>query len=353
MIINKQDLDDLVIDKYLSVQKHPTEDLFIYNYTDKCTFDKKWNELTTQARGLIIDSRGEIKARPFPKFFNIEELQGQNIELPVVPYKVYEKYDGSLGITYFVNGKPYIATRGSFESDQAIKGTEILHNQFLGLYNFQEDYTYLFEIIYPENRIVVNYGMEKTLILLAIRNIRTGEEISIDDLIVPFPKAQLIQSDIERLKKLDNKNKEGFVIRFKNGFRAKVKFEEYVRLHRLVTGITPRRIWDILKNHESISELLERVPEEFEQWVKNTVSELRDNYILIEESQKKMFLRINSYLNNVKITDPKDFRKEFSKMAGESKYPAILFKMLDNKSYEEFIWKLIKPRGDKTFKIEI
>lgn len=353
MKINKADLDDLVVDKYLSVQKHPTEDLYIYNYTDKCTFDKKWNDLTIQCRGLIIDSKGEIKAKPFKKFFNVEELQGQNIELPTIPYKVYEKYDGSLGISYFVNGRPYIATRGSFESEQALRGTEILHNKFLGKYNFSDSYTYLFEIIYPENRIVVNYGMQETLILLAVVNIRTGEELPIEDLIVPFPKAQMIQSDIDKLKELDNQNKEGFVIRFNNGFRAKVKFEEYVRLHRLVTGVTPKRIWDILRNHESINELLERVPEEFESWVKKTISELRDDYMLIEEAQKKMFLRINSYLNNVKMTKPEEFRKEFALMAQESKHPSILFKMLDNESYEEIIWKLIRPRGDVSFKIEI
>ena len=353
MIINKADLDDLVIDKYLSCKKHPTEDLFIYNYTDKCTFDKAWNPLTTICRGLIINSKGEVKAKPFPKFFNIGELEGQKIELPKRPYKVYEKYDGSLGITYFVNGKPYIATRGSFESDQALRGTEILHNQFLDKYHFSDEYTYLFEIIYPENRIVVNYGLQETLILLAIVNVRTGEEISIDDLVFPFPKAELIQSDIDRLIELDNENKEGFVVRFEGGFRAKVKFDEYVRLHRLVTGITPKRIWDILRNHESIKELRERVPEEFDAWVVKTINELKDEYSLIQESHKKMYLRINTYLNNIKSTEPKNFRREFAKMAQESKYPAILFKMLDDESYEEFIWKLIKPRGDMTFRIDL
>lgn len=354
MKINKADLDDLVVDKYLSCKKHPTEDLYIYNYTEKCTYDKKWNNITIQCRGLIIDSKGEVKALPFKKFFNVEELQGQNIELPEIPYKVYEKYDGSLGITYFVNGKPFIATRGSFESEQALRGTEILHTRFLDKYNFSDSYTYLFEIIYPENRIVVNYGLEETLVLLGVVNVRTGEELPIEDLVVPFKKAQMIQSDIDKLKKLDNENKEGFVIRFNNGFRAKVKFDEYVRLHRLVTGITPKRIWDILRNHESVSELKERVPEEFLAWVERTITEIRDQYILIEEGQKKMFLRISTYLNNVKNIELREnFRKEFALMANESKYPSILFKMLDNESYEEIIWKMIRPKGDETFRIDL
>jgi RNA ligase len=64
--------------------------------------------------------------------------------------------DGSLGILYKVDGKPYLATRGSFVSDQAVAGTAMLHERY-GDYEFEDGFTYLFEIIYPENRIVIDY----------------------------------------------------------------------------------------------------------------------------------------------------------------------------------------------------
>lgn len=47
----------------------------------------------------------------------------------------------------------YIATRGSFESDQALWATEWIQKRFRPV-DFLAGYTYLYEIIYPENRVV-------------------------------------------------------------------------------------------------------------------------------------------------------------------------------------------------------
>ena len=69
-----------------------------------------------------------------------------------------------------------LATRGSFTSPQAIKGRELLEKYD---YNrLAKDYTYLFEIIYPENRIVCNYDFED-LILLGMIHTKTGDEVNI------------------------------------------------------------------------------------------------------------------------------------------------------------------------------
>ncbi len=75
-------------------------------------------------------------------------------------FDVYEKMDGSLGILYWIDDKPFLATRGAFESEQAIKGTELLRKH-QNLNKLNRNYTYLFEIIYPSNRIVVDYGAEE------------------------------------------------------------------------------------------------------------------------------------------------------------------------------------------------
>lgn len=102
---------------------------------------------TKACRGLIVDAENWIVQRPFEKFFSIEQLE---------PFDVYDKLDGSLGILYWVGDEPAIATRGSFISDQAKRGTEFLRAR--KDLNLDRRYTYLFEIIYPENRVVVNYG---------------------------------------------------------------------------------------------------------------------------------------------------------------------------------------------------
>jgi RNA ligase len=102
-------------------------------------------------RGLVTDDKGNIVARPFKKFFNMEEGK----HTPTSDFEVYDKMDGSLGIFFYYEGGWVMATRGSFTSDQAVKGYEMMFKYDFA--NLHKDYTYLFEIIYDQNRIVVKY----------------------------------------------------------------------------------------------------------------------------------------------------------------------------------------------------
>ena len=116
------ELQKLISDGYVNVQKHPKYDLLIYNYSHKCQFDQKWNEITKLCRGLILDKDYNIITRPFTKFFNYEELDSNFIPWASSDYVyVQEKIDGSLGILFYYN-EWILATRGSFTSDQAIRG---------------------------------------------------------------------------------------------------------------------------------------------------------------------------------------------------------------------------------------
>ena len=132
--MNKELLDKYVADGWLVTQKHPTLPLSIYNYSQKTQYDGHWDEVTLACRGLIVDSStGKVIVRPFPKFFNYEEVESE------VPWEtseyvyVQEKMDGSLGILfYYLEGMEWVlATRGSFTSSQAIKGMEILKSKSL------------------------------------------------------------------------------------------------------------------------------------------------------------------------------------------------------------------------------
>ena len=244
----------------ITCRNHPTADLLIWNYTQHCQFERAWNDVTMQARGLITKPDGTIVARPLNKFFNVEEYQGQ---IPLSAFIVTEKMDGSLGVLYHVSGKPYIATRGSFTSEQAIKANEILQKKYSS-FTFDPAWTYLFEILYPQNRIVVDYGEIEDLVLLSAIHTESSNELDIWLLDWPFPIVKRYDGikDISELKKLEEPNKEGFVVRFESGLRLKCKFEEYVRLHRLITQCTTRTIWDLLRNNQTFDDLLEKVPDE-------------------------------------------------------------------------------------------
>ena len=75
----------------LHKQVHPTLDLTIWNYSPKVQYEKLWDEITLQCRGLVTNSNGEVVARPFKKFFNYEELSPEQI--PNEEYEVYDEYE--------------------------------------------------------------------------------------------------------------------------------------------------------------------------------------------------------------------------------------------------------------------
>lgn len=333
--MDKEQLISKVNDKLISIQKHPEANLFIYNYSPKVQYEKLWDEITMMARGLILDTEMNIAARPFGKFFNLEEHTES--EIPNLPFDVYEKMDGSLGILYWLNDKPFIATRGSFNSEQSQHANEILYSKYPHTFdNIDKSSTYLFEIIYPQNRIVVDYGLIDDLVLLTIINNETGEE-RIEDIGFPIVKKFDGINDLKELKALEQDNKEGFVVRFKNGFRVKMKFAEYVRLHRIITGISNIVIWEYLSEGKSFDELLEKVPDEFYQWVKKTKEQLENNFNSIKKECESVYKKFET-------------RKETAIYFQTQKYPAVLFLMLDKKSTDKAIWKLVRPEYSKPFK---
>src|SRR5262249_36061422 len=155
---------------------------------------------TLSCRGLITDEAGTIVARPFQKFFHLAQME----TLPDEPFEVYEKLDGSLGILYWLGEKPYMATRGQFDSRQAQVATRLL--QRYDLPALDRRLTYLFEIIYPENRVVVNYGDRRELVLLAVIETATGYEHPVPEIGFPVARRYDDVNDIGSLQALNWEN---------------------------------------------------------------------------------------------------------------------------------------------------
>ena len=135
MKYNLSDISDYLEGDYVIAQRHPTLPLLIYNYSRTTQFSGIWDDITLNCRGLVLDLEGNVIAKPFPKFFNYEEHTAEGSKLPPIPnenFEVYEKMDGSLGIIFHYEGEWLIATRGSFASEQAIKGMEMMKK-----YNFE------------------------------------------------------------------------------------------------------------------------------------------------------------------------------------------------------------------------
>lgn len=346
----------------LHKQHHPHHDLIIWNYSPKVQYEKLWDDVTLKCRGLITDTKGNVIVQPFIKFFNYEEDVNP---IPMNSDYVYvqEKMDGSLGILFNYKNEWIMSTRGSFTSEQSKKGLEILKNKYQ-LRSFEPSIAYLVEIIYPENRIVVDYNQEKITFLSATLNRHFKWETSDNDElhwttacsffhVNGIEKEDIVETKqlfsfgndlYKELKEKNEKNKEGFVLRFfPSNHRVKIKFEEYVRLHKIITGISNRTIWEYLKDKKSFDEILDKVPDEFYSWVKETAKDLTIRYENIEKEYKWIFEHIMKDKNS-------NERKVFAEFAKRYSHSSILFKMKDNQNYENIIWKILYPNYSKPFK---
>lgn len=337
--IQLEDIDRLVSLGYISRRKHPSENLFILNYTPKTQYEGLWNDTTISCRGLIVDSRNEIAARCFKKFFNYEEvrLDADSRLSCGMSFSMTEKMDGSLGILYWVGGHPFIATRGSFDSEQAIKANEILRSKTTD--SLDRKLTYLFEIIYPSNRICVDYGQLEDLVLISAINTESGEEVEPHDHPFSFVDKILPEGDFSSIKAKNLPNKEGFVVRFSDGFRFKIKFDEYVRLHSLIFSISSRSIWKSLSEGARIP--LDAIPDEIYAWAKAEEELIKNNYDFLVGEALSVFSSIRHLP-----------RKEFALESLKHRYSSLLFSMLDGKPYEELAWKMVEPEYRKPFKNE-
>ena len=330
---------------HLFKQVHRTLPLSIWNYTPEVQYGQLWDEITLQCRGLVTDNEGNVVARPFKKFFNIEEGR----HTPTEEFEVFEKMDGSLGIVFKYNGEVIYATRGSFTSDQskwmANYGNK---NNFKDI--LVEGFTYLFEIIYPENRIVVDYGGEEKLVLLGIINTETGEEVPHNDLFEGFDVVKKYDGirDYSELKgKVDN-NAEGFVVRFSNGDRMKIKGEEYLRLHKIMTNVSTTGVWELLSNGGDVNEFLKDVPDEFYKKVKEYADRLNYGHYQVSEQCGKShdYFRYGKYGDREVEPTKKEYAEHVMKYS-HPPYRSVMFAMWDGKPYDKLIWNILKPQFKK------
>jgi RNA ligase len=352
-LMKRSELVDMLDRGYVRVGDSPDGTLQIFNYTNKSQFDNEWNDVTEQTRGLIIDAETEeVVSRPFRKFFNWEQMP-PNMQAALMnePVEVFPKWDGSLGILYGLHtGESAIATRGSFSSPQAKHATEVLRSEYASFEPIQ-GLTYLFEIVYPENRIVVDYGNMDDLVLLAVIDTETGRTLPNGAydwpgcITEPFPYASLSKV----LEAPQVANQEGFVVRFPStDMRVKIKFAEYIRLHRILTGVSTLSIWDALANGTGVSVFIDRVPDEFYDWVRQQVARLEADYKRVHDRAVDEYEWILKRVRRPEV-DVAKRRKEFALLANETDYASILFAMYDGRDYAPRIWKRIRPQFEKPY----
>lgn len=384
-LIPADDLATALDAGHVARKEHPNLPLAIYTYTRAAQYERAWTPATTRCRGLIVDTATQqIVAWPFSKFFNVAEHDlGHDYAppLPDEPFEVYDKVDGSLGIVFHYNGRWNVASKGSFTSEQAMWAQAwISTSDTRALW---PDTTYLAEIIYPENRIVVDYGDRQDLVLLSAYD-RDGTEIplatasvewlEIGNVVRTWPALPL--PELLKLAEANTRpdgsptsgiSTEGYVIRYASGLRAKAKLAEYVRLHKVLTGITERDIWRMLgmqryadqppklvakalgcavgevtaasTGPSPLDALLDAVPDEFDQWVKSVAARLEF------QARERSKQAVDAY---AAISHLSADRGVFARAVQQIENPAVracMFLMLDGRDTGLHLWRAIKPEA--------
>jgi RNA ligase len=334
--------------------------LVIYKYSETCAHENRWNEVNVRCRGLVFDLSDPDKPRqlthPFRKFFNLgERVETCHENLPNEPFEVFEKLDGSCGVGFIDpdTGKWRLATPGILTSEQAIRGTAMLAEYDTSW--LLPDDTAIFEIIYPENRIVVDYADRAELVLLAVFD-RNGDEVpqgSIDR-IIKFYGASSRFRTFSRPKRYDHtalgnmpfeENAEGYVVRFKSGLRVKIKSPLYVRIHRLLEYVSPKRVLALVRGLDQYGETADGVAAALPGHLRGEFDDIRAlltqrHHSITTTAKFKHFL-----LSHETFTTRKE-KALWIKANVPRGIDSLVFSLLDDRDINDQAWKLVERELD-------
>ena len=355
------------------IMKHSSKDnrLHIFNCTSiPYRNSSLWDSLTLLIRATILKidpmyMNGEylhprfiqIIGMTWPKFFNIGEcVDIDYIFNNCVNLEVTVKLDGSLGIIIFDNDiQEWICTsKGSFYSSQAQFANKLLMmNKDSINKTFNVNHTYIVEIIFKKNKIIVDYDKYEGLTLIGAFDNTRGIEYTYEELKATYTKqpikclqlvTKLNLTTFDEIKDYinlnrDNKNMiEGVVIRYymSNGanHRIKWKTDQYLTIEKNKNNLTPQTVFKLYKNHSlnDLNEFKYNLPEELHGLV--------DEYVKIFDTQIKniVYQIINIYKHLFsQFSVPPDipqfielYKKEYKSSKNHKIQLAVLIKILKN-----------------------
>jgi RNA ligase len=347
----------------VQVGHHDTFPLSIYSYGRKAVHEEVWDAVTTKCRGIVVSDDGNVIARPFEKFHNFGSSLGQwsaGTFLESMNPIIWEKIDGFMITAFKYRGEWHAASKGSFHSIHAKWATAELRRHEN---HFPEGFTPVFEGLHPDLRIVVDYGKRQELVLLALINIKEGGEL-LPNILREYavingyatPRCYtLTLEDAKQQSLKETKNEEGYVLTWYQSsgvpIQLKMKFVEYLRLHRMVCGVSPKRIWECLSSGLGVEleEYLNDSTPWFAAFTKKWVKALRADFDKHKQQAESIYRRCEETLRikvgqkpYASVTEKrKEWAIEFQRPENEG-FQSILFSMLDKKDYDMALWKKVK-----------
>ena len=299
--------------------------------------------IVQEARGIIIDIfKLNVLCWPFRKFGNYNESYADEIDWSTA--RVQEKVDGS--IIKLWNNSRLRDRCWTFSTNNNIYANDSLYCQetggsFLDLIKSAEnyskidfnsldtDYTYIFELVGPHNRVVVNYE-KPYLYHIGTRNNKTGVEVNID-IGIEKPKEyplttfdQCIAASFELNKDKYFVEHEGFVVVDNNWHRIKIKSPDYLAVHRMIdnNSDTKKHFIDLIitDNDGEIEKTLEDFPK------------YKTYYLFYKYKLAELVYEVGEFMEYTKhLYEEYSFeRKAVAMQIKDEKYKRFGFMALDN-----------------------
>lgn len=242
------------------IQEKKFGNISSFNFTSKAFYDKIWDEQTTKARGLYLDTfKGKVVARAYDKFFNINERPETKFDMLQhklqFPVTAYVKENGYLGIVSYdeYNNDLFIASKSTTDSQFAEWLKEAIYNQIteenrekMKQYAKDNNVSFVFENIDMKNDPhIIEYPESKLYLLDIVYNqmdfakydYETMCDIAHQFGLTPKEKAfeianwqdfydwyyDILEEDYE----YDGRKIEGFVIEDSVGYMTKLKLTYY------------------------------------------------------------------------------------------------------------------------------
>ena len=334
-------LDELVDAGWVTRQKHKSFPLFVYSYSKKTQYDQYWTDLTKFARGVILDTEGNLVAKPFTKAFNIGEPSAP--ELPKGhDYMAYSKVDGSMSVFWHYEGKWNCSTKGSFDNQYTDYALSVIGNQISS--DISKDITLITEVVLPEELDDMRRAAPADPGLYFLGATHTPSRKDLNPLTFhtlwggkfASPCGEYIEDLMEKAS--HEEGTEGWVIRYSDGLRFKVKTAWYLRIFRTLSRLDDSVKTQMLQGM-SLDQILVDVPEEL-------TGEITELYKTISSKVSEIKLAVWArYKNHCGRTKPD--RKTFAGLVKEDLLRSLLFLLYDEKDISSTVMDgVIKGKYD-------
>lgn len=355
-----EDSLDLLYNKFSIQAKIYKDDCIVLNYS-QLDIDHKFLPIVKECRGLILSyDLSSVYCKSFTRFYNYDEDPNGQKNFSFEDSISFEKVDGTLVNVWYhpVKKKWIFSTRKMAYAEGPTEGaaSKSFYDAILKVFNTDnehiqdylnslfyrktdKDYTWIFEFVSPETKIITNYGNEYKLYYLGSYNNKTCKENFSERNYNYFSKCFIKNITVPRIYRFNNLNdvntirdyiihnlkddEEGFVVFDKSSFnRVKVKNTTYLQLARVKGNgkFSPKRIIEYIVSGNT--DIIQKFP---------------DYYELINPYTVK-FNRLLSDIQN-EFSKYKDIetQKDFALAIKDNKYKSILFQLRNGKSIDDTI----------------